>query len=501
MSVDDETSGWQLTESDPGVFSELLKSLGVSLIVDDLYSLDSDSLSALQPLRAFIFLFKWIPTSSDGTTQRGGTDDPDFAGFFAHQVVNNACATLAVLNALGNIPSLATGPQLAELLQFARSLDPQTRGLVITSSDWLRETEDAYHFVVYLPVMGALYELDGLKPHALRHGAFDESGEGWLKTAREAIEARINTYPVGALEFSLLALRDDPLPSLQSQLEHYQATGDSSSASEVFSKISNENAKRERWAFENSLRRHNHVGLVQALLLALAKGGKLLAAEEDARKAMKEPIMSVIALIAAGAMGAAVGRKLVEAGNTVLTNPEGRSDATRSRAAEAGMINASWADIVQKADILLSIVPPRDAVALAKRVLNEVTSRPTAEKRPLIFADCNAINVDTVKTIAGLFADAAVVFLDGCIIGGPPSGNYVPTFYASADPKDEPSLKQFEGIIGKSGIKARVLNGDGADIGDASALKMSYAGLSKGITGLFTTIILGTMPSREFETF
>ncbi|CAA7259185.1 unnamed protein product [Cyclocybe aegerita] len=311
MSVDDETSGWQLTESDPGVFTELLKSLGVPLIVDDLYSLDSDSLSALQPLRALIFLFKWIPTSSDGTTQRGGTDDPDFAGFFAHQVVNNACATLAVLNALGNIPSLPTGPQLAELLQFARGLDPQTRGLVITSSDWLREmhnalsppsafsldglglpkkTEDAYHFVVYLPAMGALYELDGLKPHALRHGAFDESGEGWLKTAREAIEVRINTYPVGALEFSLLALRDDPLPSLQSQLEHYQATGDSASASEVFSKISNENTKRERWAFENSLRRHNHVGLVQALLLALAKGGKLSAAEEGARKAMKERI-------------------------------------------------------------------------------------------------------------------------------------------------------------------------------------------------------------------
>jgi hypothetical protein len=87
-------------------------------------------------------------------------------------------------------------------------MDPQTRGLVITSADWLREmhnslsppnafsldglglprkAEDAYHFVVYLPVMGALYELDGLKPHALRHGGFDESGDGWLKTARSVI--------------------------------------------------------------------------------------------------------------------------------------------------------------------------------------------------------------------------------------------------------------------------------------------------------------------------
>ena len=227
MSVDDETSGWQLTESDPGVFtyvsshcfpikhfphcalSELLKSLGVPLIVDDLYSLDSDALAALQPLHALIFLFKWIPSSADSTAGgHSGTNDPEFPGFFAYQVVNNACATLAVLNALGNIPSLKTGVQLSELMQFTTGMDPQTRGLVVTSADWLREihnalsppsafsldglglpkkAEDAYHFVVYLPVMGALYELDGLKPHALRHGPFTESGEGWLKTARSVI--------------------------------------------------------------------------------------------------------------------------------------------------------------------------------------------------------------------------------------------------------------------------------------------------------------------------
>ncbi|KAF4620951.1 hypothetical protein D9613_000328 [Agrocybe pediades] len=311
MSADDEQSGWQLTESDPGVFTELLKSLGLPLIVDDLYSLDSESLAALKPLHALIFLFKWVPTSSDSSSQRAGTDDPDFPGFFALQVVNNACATLAVLNALGNIHSISPGPQLTELLQFTTGMDPQTRGLVVTSADWLRElhnalsppsafsldglelprkSEDAYHFVVYLPINGAVYELDGLKPYPIRHGGYEESGEGWLKTAREVIEARINTYSLGALEFSLLALRDDPLPSLQSQLLHYQAVGDSTSANELVAKIANENAKRERWAFENSLRRHNHVGLVQALLLALAKAGKLSSATEAARKTMKDRI-------------------------------------------------------------------------------------------------------------------------------------------------------------------------------------------------------------------
>ncbi|KAJ6593630.1 ubiquitin carboxyl-terminal hydrolase [Mycena capillaripes] len=311
MEGQDDSNGWQLTESDPGVFTELLKTLGVPLIVDDLYSLDPDSLASLQPLHALIFLFKWIPTSGEAPSVKGGEYDRDFPGFFAHQVVNNACATLAVLNALGNIPSLTTGTQLAELNSFTAGMDPQTRGMVITSADWLREahnslsppsaisldglglpktSEDAYHFVVYLPAMGSLYELDGLKQFPVKHGSYEETGEGWVKKARETIEARIATYPAGALEFSLLALRDDPLPLLESQLNTLQASSQHSEAAEIVVKISNENSKRERWAFENSLRRHNHVGLVHALVVALAKAGKLESAKESAKKVMKEKI-------------------------------------------------------------------------------------------------------------------------------------------------------------------------------------------------------------------
>lgn len=229
--------------------SELLKTLGVPLIVDDLYSLDADSLTALQPIHALIFLFKWIPGTSDGATvSTGGVYDTNFPGFFAHQVVNNACATLAVMNALGNIPSLPSGPQLTGLINFTNGMDPQTRGFVITSADWLREahnslsppsaisldglglprkSEDAYHFVVYLPITGSLYELDGLKEYAVQHGPFAETGEGWLTKARfvlpnqilwtqisqgdrEVIEARIGTYPPGAVCYTFFPVFNLP---------------------------------------------------------------------------------------------------------------------------------------------------------------------------------------------------------------------------------------------------------------------------------------------------
>jgi len=278
-------------------------------VFDDLYSLDPVSLSAFQPLHALIFLFKWTSSSPDPTS--GGTYDPNFPGFFAHQVVNNACATLAVLNALGNIPSLTTGPQLEEMFNFTQGMDAQTRGIVVTSADWLREAhnaltppsaisldglglpktaEEAYHFIVYSPLMGCVYELDGLKESPIRHGPYEEKGEGWVAKAREVIEARIATYPPGALEFSLLALHDDPLPSLQSQLREAQAEGSQSLALDLMDRIAYETSKRDRWAFENSLRRHNHVGLVHALLETLAKAGKLDEAKEGAKKAMTERI-------------------------------------------------------------------------------------------------------------------------------------------------------------------------------------------------------------------
>ena len=182
----------------------MLKTLGVPLVVDDLYSLDATALAEFQPLHALIFLFKWVSTGS-AEPSVGGQYDPDFPGFFAHQVVNNACATLAVMNAIANIPGLQMGAQLSELFSFTAGMDPQMSCTVITSSDWLREahnalsppsaisldgldlpksTEDAYHFIVYIPYAGSLYELDGLKQAPVNHGAYPETGEGWVARAR-----------------------------------------------------------------------------------------------------------------------------------------------------------------------------------------------------------------------------------------------------------------------------------------------------------------------------
>jgi len=119
--------------------------------------------------------------------------------------------------------------------------------------------------------------------------------------------------------------------------------------------------------------------------------------------------MTVIAVIAAGAMGASVGRKLVDAGYIVLTDLNGRSDATLKRAHDAGMIHASWTDIIRKADMILSIIPPRDAFFFAERVLAEFQDTERVDKAPLVFADCNAVNVATIRKTAALFLTSPII--------------------------------------------------------------------------------------------
>jgi 3-hydroxyisobutyrate dehydrogenase-like beta-hydroxyacid dehydrogenase len=184
-----------------------------------------------------------------------------------------------------------------------------------------------------------------------------------------------------------------------------------------------------------------------------------------------------IAIVAPGAMGSAVARRLSEHGARVLTSLKGRSPATAKRAAEAGMIAAEDADIAG-ADIILSIVPPGEAVALAERLAAVIVRR---EKKPLV-VDCNAVNVDTVLGIEEIIASAQAPFVDAGIIGFPPQpGGKSPAFYVSGEhAKDLIVLRQL-------GLDLRIVEGP---VGAASALKMSYAGIVKGLAGIGSAMVL-----------
>ncbi|KXN90135.1 hypothetical protein AN958_04625 [Leucoagaricus sp. SymC.cos] len=202
----------------------------------------------------------------------------------------------------------------------------------------------------------------------------------------------------------------------------------------------------------------------------------------------------IISIIAVGAMGGAVARKLTESGVTVLTHLEGRSERTRRRAQESGAAEASLKEIIQRSDFILSILPPSEAFTLAQTIFQELVSHPRVAQPRLIYVDCNAVNDKTVRRISELFRGSPVAFVDASIIGGPPNGTYNPTFYASVDPGDREALDSFVNLT-SWGLYIKALAGEGGRVGDASALKMSYAGITKGITGLLATMVLAAHAS------
>lgn len=195
--------------------------------------------------------------------------------------------------------------------------------------------------------------------------------------------------------------------------------------------------------------------------------------------------MTKIAIIGAGAMGSGIARRLTDGGATIITDLTGRSQATRDRAEASGM-QAATLDQVVRADIILSIVPPSEAATVARAIAAKARETDAA----ILFIDCNAIAPATMKEVAATFDGSRVACLDGSIIGAPPRGNTCPKLYLSGT---ETGRAQ---PLADHTLDIRPIDGG---IGAASALKMSYAGITKGTTGLGTAMLLAAIRNGADE--
>jgi len=190
----------------------------------------------------------------------------------------------------------------------------------------------------------------------------------------------------------------------------------------------------------------------------------------------------VVAIIGAGEMGAAVGRRLRESGASVLTSLRGRGPQSVERVRRAGLEVIDDDDaLLRRADFVLSIVPPGVAVEVAQRMRDPLARSP---RRP-VFAECNAISPAAVKRIAQIVSESRCRFVDAGIIGGPPPsdrGAAGPRFYVSGP--EAPAMAR----LARYGLDIAVMEGP---IGAASGLKLSYAGLTKGLTALGAAMVAG----------
>lgn len=187
-----------------------------------------------------------------------------------------------------------------------------------------------------------------------------------------------------------------------------------------------------------------------------------------------------VAIVAPGEMGAAVAARLGGHGVRVITALAGRSARSAGRAERAGMIAVAADDALTGADFLLSICPPGEAVALARRL---VPALGRAARKP-VYVDCNAVSPATAREIGGVLAATGCRYVDGGIIGPPPtatpSGTGTRIYVCGAAAAEVARLSEF-------GVAFEVLEGE---VGAASALKMSYGGITKGITAIGAAMAL-----------
>ncbi|KAJ5207783.1 Ubiquitinyl hydrolase UCH37 type [Penicillium cf. viridicatum] len=277
-----DVGGWSTIESDEGLFTSLIETLGVkNTQFEELISLDSDTIRSLGPVYGVIFLFKWTREAAgaraeaplDGTYDQTATDNNLF---FAAQTIQNACGTQAILSVILNHdnppdsqPAIELGEELRSFKDFTAGFPPELRGEALSNSEAIRSAHnsfarsspfadetarpqddekgaDVYHFIAYTPVNGTLYELDGLQPYPISHG---QCGTGeFPEKVIEVLQRRIARYPPEETHFNLMAVVRDPR-------ERARDIGDVET-------LEREERKRAAWQWENTLRRCNFVGFI-----------------------------------------------------------------------------------------------------------------------------------------------------------------------------------------------------------------------------------------------
>ncbi|XP_068635186.1 ubiquitin carboxyl-terminal hydrolase 3 [Aristolochia californica] len=233
METTDESPSakrWLPLEANPDVMNQFVWGLG--LPVDeaefyDVYGFDDELLEMVpKPVLAVIFLF---PITTETEAQRQLEEEMTLTGdkkesaekvYFMKQTVGNACGTVGILHAIGNVSSqikLNDGSFLDRFFKSTSEMDPMERAVFLekdrelevahsvaaTAGDTEAPSQVDTHFICFTCVDGNLYELDGRKSQPILHGP--SSPDTLLQDASKVIQQMIQRSP-NSLNFNVIAL-------------------------------------------------------------------------------------------------------------------------------------------------------------------------------------------------------------------------------------------------------------------------------------------------------
>jgi 3-hydroxyisobutyrate dehydrogenase-like beta-hydroxyacid dehydrogenase len=186
-----------------------------------------------------------------------------------------------------------------------------------------------------------------------------------------------------------------------------------------------------------------------------------------------------IGVVSPGDMGQAIAGRLKEAGFSVHTALDGRSERTRALAREAGLTDCgSMEKLVATCELVISVINPGEALNVTRQVADAMKKT----GRHVAFADLNAVSPQTARDADRMIREAGGMYIDGGIIGPPPrTEKDKPRIYASGP--DAYLLDQ----IKHPNLLVRVMS---ERVGDASGVKMCYAAMTKGTTALAVELLV-----------
>jgi 3-hydroxyisobutyrate dehydrogenase-like beta-hydroxyacid dehydrogenase len=187
-----------------------------------------------------------------------------------------------------------------------------------------------------------------------------------------------------------------------------------------------------------------------------------------------------IGILSIGEMGYHWAKILTGRGVKVFTYAKDRSEITRQRAEKLGVeCVPSLNSLVKDADLIVSIVVPFAAKRVATKVAKAAAK---SGRKDLLYLDANAISPMTAAEIGKILQSGGVNFVDGCIIGSASKMDKGAVVYVSGP--EAARIQELESY----GFSVKVL---GPTVAQASAFKVVYAGLTKGVQGLFVELLMG----------
>ncbi|KAE9041763.1 hypothetical protein PR003_g4230 [Phytophthora rubi] len=232
---DDESKHkrWFPLESNPDVMNAYVEKMGFptsQFSFCDVLSTEEWALGMVpSPVVAVIMLFPIKPHTEAADKQEAARIEKDGQivspnVYYMRQTVGNACGTVGILHAIGNmrhLVQLTPGSYLDKFFNKTKTKTPEEIAQFLEEDDELEETHSSAaeagqseqlesvddpintHFVCFSCVDGNLYELDGRKKRPINHGS--SSPDTILQDACQVIK-KFMARDEGEMRFTILAL-------------------------------------------------------------------------------------------------------------------------------------------------------------------------------------------------------------------------------------------------------------------------------------------------------